>query len=129
MSERYTSPETSRALADAGLSQAMSRAWWSMSLGDPFLNERSPYPVPTINNYDVRALDLTDVLHELTRPRPEEADARPLVSAWRMYQHEAGSTEMCVMRVGELYWRDFGGPTPVEAAAACLIALLRERAK
>lgn len=102
--DRYTSPETSRLLAEAGLGDHAS---WDMS----------------------HRLDLTDVLHELTRPRPEEADARPLVSAWRMYKHEQGNVEMTVMRAGELYWRDFGGPTVCEAAALVLLALLRERRK
>jgi len=144
MVERYTSPETSRALAEAGLERRirsygayyveneLRRTQFELSVGPSF--------------FAVRALDLTDCIHELTRPRPEEKDARPLCETWFLYPS-------WVLTIGEedggvrkyiLPWRlegyefsvgDHGKPTsrqaladsPVEAAALVLLALLKER--
>jgi len=159
VSDRYTSPETSKLLAEAFTDRdsrdfSSSGAWWRhLNLKPPTLVtgtvERPrtfEWDTAGADMHAVRALDLTDVLHEMTRPRPEEKDARPLCETWFLYPS-------WVLTIGEedggvrkyiLPWRlegyefsvgDHGKPTsrqaladsPVEAAALVLLAILKER--
>lgn len=142
--DRYTSPETSRALAEAFSDRdsrdfSSSGAWWRRRGGPPTLHTSTVSRPRCYENEGeadleaVRALDLTDVLRELTRPRPEEADARPLCIRWDL-------TTAPDLRGNEAYVcgaMTRGGGIPascwagsaVEAAALMLLALLRERAK
>lgn len=132
MNARYTSPGLARQLAEAGLEQWLDGTmhyWLDGSL------HRMREGFGGVDPDVVRALDLTDILAELTRPRPEEADARPLCDAVsvdlcnsttvdhpftsmaRAFDHE--ENEMASVETG----------SPVEAAALVLLALLRERRK
>lgn len=131
MSDRYASPETSRALAEAGLEQRVHEygspnnmrcchyPCWSRFEGEWVINERgNVYTASPL----VRALDLTDCLHELTRER----EGGPLVDGWRMYGH--GSViEVPFLKHNEKHWRTITDASPVEAAALVLLALLKER--
>lgn len=133
--DRYTSPETSRLLAEAGLEQG--------SCGDAYTMYWRLDPTPSLVrrfNSDARhrALDLTDVLHELVRPRPEEKDASPLVGDGASVNIDICPSLTKMNEFCELRMRRDDAPSaplkvsernnsPVEAAAAVLLALLRER--
>lgn len=147
MNDRYTSPETSRALAEAGLEQKKDGYFYcedGPGLVQLTLNERKreewnaedasarySFGDDIRKKYYVRALDLTDILAELTRPRPEEADARPLCVTWELkpafdlHGAEAYAFAGWVNGKGFHAWK----ASPVEAAALVLLALLRERRK
>jgi len=122
--DRYTSPETSRLLAEAGLEQQGAERMWCFAC----TNYGNRTHLKTYGT-GIRALDLTDVLRELVRPRPEEKDARPLVRAYQIwYDTEDSNTPRF------RYWDADGLCKPqiehrvvVEAAALVLLALLRER--
>lgn len=125
--DRYTNPETSRLLAEAGLC-AMGYHVWCSCYGTPrverWCHQEETGSTLCARGNHVRALDLTDILHELTRPRPEEADARPLCEEY-VLEYENG--EHCCSGSTSPHAAVMGGTSAVEAAAACLIALLRER--
>lgn len=127
--ERYTSPELSRQLAEAGLEQSSfieSRpcpAWRLPDDAAPFLFEmgmsldalRPPY---------FRALDLTDVLEELQG-----------LGSWRWNlnydtQMEPGKAIVCTCYLSKSDKMTYHfADSPVEAAGLVLLALLKERAK
>lgn len=135
MNDRYTSPETSRALAEAGIDQMHEnfedvRAQWFDYGGGLRL-------VPGYaGGAGHRALDLTDILAEMTRPRPEEKDARPLIEKVYVLTQDSGRSWNCIgVRPDEevidhdVEINGDAGEPPVEAAALVLLALLRERRK
>ena len=122
MSDRYTSPELSRQLAEAGIEQTD---------GAPaYINAHQARPTVSVTGCEcadcsgvIRALDLTDVLEELMRDR----EGGPLLKYYelcgrkdvRRHFFEADSyPPSCIEAT-----------TPVEAAGLVLLALLRERAK
>jgi len=127
MSDRYTSPETSRLLAEAGLEQWKGDVVVTVygRMGQITTRSGEPCSCPDCRVI-VRALDLTDVLHELTRPRPEEKDARPLCD-------EIGL--MFTLVEDSKVWACSGddddgamyAKAAVDAAALVLLALLKER--
>lgn len=135
MPDRYTSPSTSKLLAEAGLSQT-GHVWCSY-FGEPRVQpwchqEETMRHLCTKEH--VRALDLTDVLNELTRPRPEEKDARPLCEKVYVLTQDSGRSwnAIGVRPDEEVIDHDVeingdAGEPPVEAAALVLLALLRER--
>ena len=137
MSERYTSPELSRGLEEAGVNQAGPCSWCfaradiSPRLIDPIL-ARHHYELCPQYQQDglthARALDLTDVLHDLTRPRPEEADTRPLCNSWNL-DASSGCRMFRIITFDDedLLTATRDGATAVEAAGLVLLALLRER--
>lgn len=152
MNDRYTSPETSRALAEAGLEQKKDGYFYcedGPGLVQLTLTERKreewnaedasvrySFGDDIRKKYYVRALDLTDILAELTRPRPEEADARPLCEKVYVLTQDSGRSWNCIgVRPDEevidhdVEINGDAGEPPVEAAAACLLTLLRERRK
>jgi len=66
------------------------------------------------------------VLHELTRPRPDEKDARPLCDAWGLQTYR-GHHSMTVWIESRPVVHEHD--SPVEAAGLVLLAMLRERRK
>jgi len=132
---RYTSPDLSRQLKEAGLDQKHpSRVWYrSETAGGWRLVDDFGGP-PNDPLEPVRALDLTDVLAELTRPRPEEKDARPLCEKVYVLTHDSGRSwnAIGVRPDEEVIDRDVeingdAGERPVDVAALVLLALLKER--
>jgi len=140
MNDRYTSPETSRLLAEAGLPEPKEFDTVRCD-ADECRRICGAGEVHELNEADCvdpcyRALDLTDVLHELTRPRPEEKDARPLCVQVRLWHRATGGgwSSWCEAwndKGESVLSDDFSGVhdewSSIEAAAAVLLALLKER--
>lgn len=119
--EFYTSPETSRALAEAGLDQSGVGAWWrpyvdvpALSIGERprmFVAEDTTVVSPDAH----RALRLDEVLHEIKSLGVRQVRFHMLSDdpeAWLFAIQSKHATTAA---------------TPVEAAAEVLLALLRER--
>lgn len=118
--ERYTSPALSRDLAEAGMEQHIHEycspqnmrcchyPYWSQFEDEWVINERgNVYTASPL----VRALDLTDCLHEI-----EKRGATWLIEmADGMYCMTADLGKCSAV---------MGGPTAAEAAGLCLLALM-----
>ena len=116
---RYTSPDLSRQLAEAGLEQdhedrnQMHLPWW---VSDSREGKPPHLHVNPLTSYlpagCVRALDLTDVLAEI-----EKRGATWLV--------ETDHGTYCATAVlNPTFSAVMGGPSAVEAAGLCLLALM-----
>ena len=138
MSARYTSPDLSRQLAEAGLLVDGGRdpRWWNQNPNLPGWCCDSWQYTPSGQGYkSVRALRLDEVLEELTRDR----EGGPLCTDYTLNHLSAISlngedfARACSSFVGRRPGGSGGsniqeaGGTDIEAAALVLLALLRER--
>ena len=148
--ERYTSPALSRQLAEAGLEQKVDGHFYCEDLGLVRLtrtdrkreewnaedaSSRYSFDDRIRASYYVRALDLTDVLDELTRDR----EGGPLCVQVRLWHRASGGgwslwCEAWDDKGESVLTNDFSGvhdewTSVVEATGLVLLALLRERAK
>lgn len=122
---RYTSPELSRQLAEAGVEQKGEHWWYSFQRSSALKDLiHAKLTAGQIEYYGaVRALDLTDCLEALTREREGEAG---LVERGE-FSFGKTSWELWVRTPDNACEYAIDPVSPAEAAGRVLLAMLRER--